>query len=230
MTMQHFSRILVIAAWVSATPASVSAQITGVLNTFDVQRLVTADTPAAHAMLGKHFGALADKYAADAARSRALATVPAGNPHHAAPVGANPRRVRQADAAMSLSDAARSVAAYHQFLSIGSNPSAPPDRTAFDGGLGATVPTNAEVKQAVASARTGADHHVFAEYFLTVAARESTSANEHRMQARMFRVSGRRRGADCAAMQSDRLEKLARAAAKNASAKALLHRQLASIG
>ena len=230
MTMKHFSRILVIAASVPATAAWASAQTTGILNTFEVQRLVAADTPAAHASLAKHFVALADKYAADAARFRALAAVPAGSPNHAAPVGASTRRARQADAAVSLSDAARSVAAYHQFLSIGSRPSAPPERTAFDGGFGATVPTNAEVKQAVATARTAADHHVFAEYFLTVAARERTSANARKMQARMFRAGGQRGGADFGAMHGECLEKLARAAAKNASADATLHRQLANIG
>jgi len=81
--MKLFSRMLVIAAAVVAAAVSASAQTApGLLNKLEVQRLVAANTPAAHASRAKHFIALTETYGADAARYRALATGFVGNPNH----------------------------------------------------------------------------------------------------------------------------------------------------
>lgn len=224
--MRLFSRILVAAALVAAVAAPAAGQT---LNTLEVQRLVAVDTPAAHVTLSKHYMALADAFAADAARFDALATAPSGNPNHATS-GVNARRARQADAALQLSTAARDMAAYHQLLSIGSTPTAPADRARFDGGFGARVPTAADVGAAVAAARTAADHHVLEEYFATLAAHSDRGAKEHAAMAARLRVSGQRRGSEFAAMHCDVLAKRARDAAKDARTDAALHRQLANIG
>ena len=229
--MKRLLRILSVALGVITIAGTAAAQTpSGVLNTLAVQRLVAADTPGAHAALGRHFVALADRYAGDAARFTALSAAPRGNPNHLSAVAPGARYARQAEAATLLARSARAMASYHQLLSIGWTPSAPVDRARFDGGFGAAIPTTADVERAAASARTRDDHRTLVEYFLIVEARQTASANDHAMQARMFRVNGPRGGAELAAMHCDRLAKLSRTAATRASASALLHRQLASIG
>lgn len=228
--MKRFSLIL-IAALASAVGGTAAAQNTsGILNTLEVQRLVAADTAAAHATLGKHFIAVADTYGADAARFNGLATAPRGNPNHPTPSFPDTRRTRQADAAMKLSEAARHMATYHQLLSVETTPVAPADRARFDGGFGARIPTATELDASAAAARTTADHHTLEEYFSTVAKHRSADANEHAAMANSVRASGQRRGAEVAAMHCDRLAKQAREAAKQATAAAAFHHQLANIG
>jgi hypothetical protein len=230
MTLNLCSRILVAAA-VVAVAVSASAQTSsGVLNTLEVQRLVAADTPAAHASLGKHFVALADTFRADVARYTALSSAFTGNPNHTFGVDPGARRSRQAKAAAQLAESARAMATYHHLLSLGAAPAAPPDRAAFDGGAGATVPTRAELDQFALSARTRSDHRTLEEYFLTVAHTETANADTHTVMAQMARVSGARNGATDAAAHCDRLVKLSREAASEASAAVELHRQLTDIG
>ena len=73
--MKCFSRMLVAAALMTAMAGTVAAQSTsGVLNTLEVQRLVTVDTAAAHLTLSNHYMALAERFAADAARYDAFAS------------------------------------------------------------------------------------------------------------------------------------------------------------
>jgi hypothetical protein len=200
-----------------------------VLTILQVQQLVADGTAESHAALSRHFMALADTYAEDAARFSSLATTPGGDPNYPA-LYRGSRRVRQAEASARLAESARAMANYHELLSIGSTPSVPPDRTRFDGGFGATIPTVAEVRRCVASARTAIDHRVLSEYFLTIEVRETALARGYHAQAESIRVSGQRRSSEFAAMNWDRLATLAREEAKDASAAALLHRQLATIG
>lgn len=224
-----FAMVLAVAL---VTAGTLAAQTTsGVLNTLEVQRLVAAGTPAAHVALSSHYMALAEMFATQAARFDALARAPSGAPNHpVVTMGVNARHVSQAQAAMALSERAREMAAYHQFLSIGA-PAAPPvDRATFDGGFAARTPTASELRAATAAARTAADHHVLEEYYMTVNARSAADAKAHAAMANNFRVSGQRRGSELAAMHCDRLAKQAREAAKEAGAAAALHRQLADIG
>lgn len=218
--------VLILAVAVTAAAQNKSA----ILNSLEVQHLVAADTRAAHATLGKHFIAIAEKYRADAARFNALVTAPTGNPNHPTPSFAATRRVRQADAAITSSEAARDMATYHQLRSVGRTPAAPADRAKFDGGLGARVPIDADVHDAVAAARTTADHRALEEYFATVAERSAADAKEHAAMANTVRASGQRHGAEFAAMHCDRLASQAREAAKRAAASATFHHQLANIG
>ena len=213
------------------TAGTVAAQTTsGVLNTLEVQRLVAAETPAAHIALSSHYMAVAEVFAAQAARFDALARASSGNPNHPLTAGADRKRVRQAEAAMALSESAREMAAYHQFRSLDAAAAPPADRATFDGGFAARTPTVSELRAATAAARTAADHHVLEEYYMTVNARSTTDAKAHAAMANNFRVNGQRRGSEFAAMHCDRLAKEAREAAKEASAAAAVHRQLADIG
>ena len=229
--MKCFSRMLVAAALMTAMAGTAAAQSTsGVLNTLEVQRLVAVDTAAAHLTLSNHYMALADKFAADAARYDAFASVSSGNPNHPVMVGTDTRRLRQAEAAMVLSEDARAMAAYHQFLSMGMSATPPARRSMFDGGFGARVPTASEVNIAVAAAHTATDHFTLEEFFRVQAARSTAVAEEHAVMANRLRVGGHRRGSEFAAMHCDRVANDARKAATEARAAATLQHQLANLG
>ena len=174
--------------------------------------------------------ALADKFAADAARYDAFASVSWGNPNHPVMVGTDTRRLRQAEAAMVLSEDARAMAAYHQFLSMGMSAAPPTNRAMFDGGFGARALTASEVSRAIAAARTAADHFTLEEYFRMQATRSSADANEHAVMANRLRVSGQRRGSEFAVMHCERLANEARKAATQARVAAALQHQLANLG
>jgi len=228
--MKCFSRTLVAAALMAAMAGTATAQSTsGVLNTLELQRLVAIDTAAAHLALSNHYMALADRFAADAARYDAFATAASGNPNHPM-AGADARRVREAEAAMVLSEGARAMATYHQFLSMGMSAAPPTNRAMFDGGFGARALTASEVRGAVAAARTAADHFTLEEYFRVQAAHRSADADEHAIMANRLRVSGQRRGSEFAAMHCERLANDARKAAADARAAAALQHQLANFG
>ena len=202
---------------------------TGVLNTLEVQRLVREDTVAAHVVLSRHYMALADEFAGDAARLDALAILPVGTPNHQVTSGAEVRRLRQAEDAMACSEAARRMAAYHEFLSMGMAPTPPPERTLFDGGFGAPSPTAAEMKAIVAAARGAADHRALEEYFTRMAVHHTGDAKARATLASNLRVTGQRRASEVAAMDCERLANEARKRARQATAAAALHHQLANV-
>jgi hypothetical protein len=227
--MSIFLRTFTLATVAIAMAATATAQNAGLLNTFEVQRLVVADTPEAHTALAKHFIALAEVYRADARHYSTLATLPAGNPNHPFGTDARDRRIRQADGAAAAERTARSVAAYHQILSIGGMLRRPAGAAAFDGGMGAPLPSRAELDQLAASADTRAAQRDLVEYFLIVARTESSNAEAYAQMARMTRVSGAR-STEAIAARFDRMAGVAREAAHQANLAAELHRQLAAIG
>ncbi|HEU5256331.1 MAG TPA: hypothetical protein VFU28_10085 [Vicinamibacterales bacterium] len=228
--MRVFLRILMITALALATAKTVTAQnAPGVLNTLDVQRLVVADTPLAHARLAKHFIALAAVYRAHADRYSALAELPGGNPNHPVATDSREHRARQAQAAIADGRAARDAAAYHLILSIRGTPRGLARSPAFDGGKGAPLPTLAELDEFARTARTPTAHRELAEYFLIVARAETSNADEYARTARMKRVSGAR-NIEAAAAHFEHLASEAREAARQARLAVELHRQLAAIG
>jgi len=228
--MRIFLRILSIAALAAATAQTATAQnASGLLNILEVQRLVAADTPQAHAALAKHFIALAAVYRADADRYSALAAVPGGNPNHPFAAGTSDRRIRQADAASAAARTVRAVAAYHQILSMGRMSKRPAVASAFDAGKGAPPPTPAELNEFVRSARTPAAERELVEYFRIVARTETANAEAYARTARMTRVSGAR-NTEPVAVRFEYLASAAREAARRANLAVELHRQLAEIG
>ena len=217
--MKLFSRMLVVAAAVAAMTGTAIAQTApGLLNKLEVQRLVAANTSAAHASLAKHFVALTETYKADAARYRALATGFIGNPNHRSGIDPGARRARQADAAAELALNARAVA-----TSISTRAVPPRVAVTFDSGLGAPAPTPAQLRQLAKSARTPTDQRVLEEYFLNVARAETAKADAHAVMGQMQRT-GATRGLNDPAAHCDRMVKLARAASTKATADAELHR------
>ena len=228
--MRVFLRILTITALALATAQTVTAQnAAGLLNRLDVQRLVAADTPQAHAALAKHFIALAAVYRADANRYSALAALPAGNPNHFVAIDGRERRARQAQRAIADARAVRDVAAYHLILSIRGTPRGLAASPAFDGGKGAPMPTRAELDELATTARTPSAHRELAEYFLIVVRTETANAEAYARSARMTRVSGAR-NTEATALRYEHLAATARDEAKRARVAVELHRQLATIG
>jgi hypothetical protein len=76
-----------------------------------------------------------------------------------------------------------------------------------------------------AKASTPADHRALEEYFLTLAKRYAAEANEHITMANTYR--GTRLAQ--AAVHCDRLVKLSRDEAKEATEAAAMHKQLADV-
>lgn len=229
--MKLFYRTLVAAATLLIVAGSAAAQSnSGLLNSLDVTRLVAQGTPEANAMLAKHFAALADSYTAEATAHKAMASAYIGNPNHSFGGNMSVHCKKLAEVATESATTAREMVTYHNNLAAGVAAEAPKGAAAFDAGAGAPAPTTEEVKRLAASARTAADHHALEEYYLTLAKKDTADAKEHANMANTYRVSGQRRGSEFAAMHCDRLAKLAREAAAEATAAANQHHQLANIG
>ena len=229
--MKRFSRFLIAGAAVLVMASPLAAQTSsGVLNSLEVKRLVTDGSPAANAALAKHFAALADKYAAEAKAHGVMASAYSGNPNHSlgASMGLHCRKL--AELATDSAKTAREMVTYHTDLAAGAAPEAPKGAAAFDAGKGAPAPTAEEVKRLAAAAHTPSDHRALEEYFLTLAKQKTAEASAHATMANSYRVSAQRRGWEFAAMHCDSLAKQARDAAKEATASAELHRQLANVG
>jgi hypothetical protein len=229
--MKRFCHLLIGSAAVLVMASPLAAQTsTGVLNSLEVKRLVTEGTPAANATLAKHFGALADRYASEAAAHTAMASAYSGNPNHSLGGSMGVHCQKLAELATASAKTARGMVTYHTDLAAGAAPEPPKGAAAFDAGKGARAPTPEDVRRLAAVAHTRSDHHGLEEYFLTLAKQKTAEADEHATMANMFRVSGQRRGSEFAAMHCDSLAKQARDAAKEATASAELHRQLAIVG
>jgi hypothetical protein len=229
--MTRFSRLLIGGAAVLVMASPLAAQTSSaVLNSLEVKRLVTEGTPAANATLARHFSALADRYDAEAAAHRAMASWYSGNPNHSLGGGMGLHCRKLAELATDSAKTAREMVTYHTDLAAGASPETPKGAAAFDAGKGAPAPTPEELKRLAAAAHTPSDHRALEEYFLTLAKQKTAEASEHANMANTFRVSGQRRGSEFAAMHCDSLAKHARDAAKEATASAELHRQLANVG
>src|SRR5262245_12426119 len=159
--MKSFTRIVLTAITLLLSVSFAAAQApSGLQNKLDVQKLVTAGTPEAHATLARHFTALANGYAADAARHKDMAAAYAGNPNRSVVTNTAPHCARLADLATEEATAAREMASYHEKLVGGAHATAPKDAAAFQGGKGAPEPTKADLHHLAIMARTAADHHV----------------------------------------------------------------------
>jgi hypothetical protein len=227
MRARHYVSIAVGATAVLAVAATATAQEkpTGLLYTLDVRQLVAHAEPADHARLGVHFSALADRYAAEAKRHKSMSQSFVGNPSRNLGTGMSAHCKRLADLNTESATTARELAASHEKLASGASATLPRDAARFHGGAGAPEPSENELNALAAQARTPAGHHALEEYFITLAKRYTTEGNEHITLAQTYR--GTRIA--WAASHHDRLARLARDAAKEASEAADLHKQLARV-
>lgn len=228
--MKPFYRALVAAAVVAGAAAVAAAQTPpGLLNRLEVQRFVAADTPEANVALAGHFTALADRYAADAAGHTAMGKAYSANANRSAGTNASRHCERLASLAAESSTAAREMATYHRDLAGGTAPVAPKGAAAFQGGKGAPEATADQLHHLAMMAKTRTDHLVLEEHFATLAKKATAEAEDHAAMARAYRAGVRKGNYDPAA-HCDRLVRLNREAAKEATEAANLHKQLANVG
>jgi hypothetical protein len=206
---------------------SASAQ-TGspILNTVEVQKLVASTDPADNARLSVHFAALAERYAREATRHNAMAQAFIAAPTRRTPTNAAADHCKRlATLNTKSADTLRELAAYHEKRAAGAVAAVPKGAARFQAGAGAPEPSDDELAALAAKASTPADHHALEEYFQTAAKRYREAVNEHSAMAQAYRGT---RIAQ-AAVHCDRLVSLSQDEAKEATAAAEMHKQLAGI-
>jgi hypothetical protein len=196
------------------------------LTALEVQPLVKRAEPADNARLAAHFTALAEGYVAEAKRHTSMSQSFVGNPSRNLGTGMSGHCKQLADLNTQSATAVRELATYHHKLASGAAAAAPTTGTRFEGGTGARTPTLQELNALAVKASTPADHHSLEEYFHTLAKRYTADANEHVAAANTYRGT---RIAQAAA-HCDRLVTLSRESAKEATAAAAMHKQLAGVG
>ena len=228
MRTVHFRSLSLAAAALLTLTGSVAAQDkpSGLLNNLEVRQLVARGEAGDQAQLSAHFNALADRYAAEAKRHTSMSQSFVGNPSRNLGTGMSAHCKRLADLNTQSATTSRELAAYHAKLASGTSATPPRDAARFQAGAGAPEPTEKELQALAAKASTPAEHRGLEEYFLTLAKRYTAEANEHVALAQAYlgtRIAQ-------AAVHHDRLAGLARDAAKEATAAAEMHKQLAAIG
>jgi len=193
------------------------------LNTLEVQQLVKRAEPGDNARLAAHFTALAERYSAEAKRQTSMAQSFVGNPSRNLGTGMSAHCKRLAELNTQSATTVRELATYHQKLAAGVAAMPPAAGGRFRGGAGAPMPTDHELNVLAARAATPSEHGALAEYFQTLAKRDTAEANEHVALAQAYRGT---RIAQ-AAVHHDRLAELSRDSAKEAAAAAAMHKQLA---
>ena len=228
--MKPFYRVACAAIALVGFAAVAAAQApAGVLNKLEVQKLVAAETPEASLALAAHFTALADRYTADAAKHKAMGQAYKANANRSAVTSAANHCERLAALARESAPVARELANYHLKLAGGESAVLPKGATELHAGKGAPEPTADQLHHLAMAARTRADHLALEEYFATLAKKNTAEADDHVTMAKAYRA-GVRKGAYDPAVNCDRLARIAREAAKEATEAATLHQQLADIG
>jgi hypothetical protein len=225
-TVHHLpSAIAAAALLVFAGTAAAEDKSTAVLNSLEVRQLVARAEPADNVRLAQHFSALANRYTAEAKRHITMSQSFIGNPSRTLGTGMSAHCKHLADLNTKSATTVRELAAYHEKLASGA-PATPPNESGrFQAGAGAPEPTERELNALAAKASTPTEHRALEEYFQTLAKRYTNEANEHVTLAQSYR--GTRLAQ--AAVHHDRLAGLARDAAKEATAAADMHKQLATI-
>jgi len=199
------------------------------LNTLEVEQLVARAEAGDHARLAAHFAGLAERYTAEAKRHTSMSQAYVGSASRPTQMGISMSAhcKRLADLNTQSATALRELATYHQKLASGAAATPPTAGARFEGGAGAPAPTDQELNALAAKARTPADHRALEEYFRTLAKRYTTESAEHAALAASWRGSTRVPTAAITAAHCDRLAAQLRDSAKEATAAATMHNDLA---
>ena len=225
--MRTLLRYLALATVVVAAPAVIAAQdrATGLLNTVTLRELVARGEPGDQARLSAHFAALEQRYTAQARRHTAMSKSFVGNPNRNVGAGMTIHCQKLAELNTQSATTLRELAAYHTKLANGAPAAPPAGGERFEGGAGAPAPTDQELTALAAKASTPAEHRGLGEYFATLAKRSTGDAQNHQALAAAYRGTKIAQ----AAVHHERLASLARDEAKEATAAAEMHRQLANV-
>lgn len=218
--------ITAIAAITFAGNVAAQQASTGMLNSLEVRQLVARGEPEDNARLSAHFSALAEQYIAEAKRHASMSQGFVGNPSRNLSSGMSAHCKRLADLNTQEATTLRELAAYHNKLAGGDTATPPAGAARFHSGAGAPEPTKKDLAALAAKASTPADHRALEEYFRTLAARYAADAEAHNTFAQALR--GTR--IEQSFVLHIHLAELSRDAAKEASAAADMHKQLANIG
>jgi hypothetical protein len=223
----HFRSVASAAIAILTMAGSIAAQDkpAALLNILEVRQLVARAEPEDNLRLSAHFSALADRYAAEARRHLSMSQIFVGNPSRNLGTGMSAHCKRLADLTTQSATTVRELAAYHEKLARGTSASLPRDAAQFHSGAGAPEPTDKELKALAANASTPSEHRALEEYFLMLAKRYTADADEHIVLAQQYQ--GTRLAS--ASMLHDHLAGLARQEAKEATAAAEMHKQLATL-
>ena len=225
-TIQIRSLLLpALAFLVCAGTAAARDRSPALLNSLEVQQLVKRAQPGDNASLAAHFTALADRYAGETKRHTSMAHSFVGNPTRNLGRGMSAHCKGLADLNSQSATELRELATYHQKRAGGVAAAPPTTGTRFEGGTGARTPTVPELDALASKASTPADHHTLEEYFLTLAKRYTADATEHATTANTYRGTKIAQ----AAVHCDNLVRLSKDAAREATAAAEMHKQLAGV-
>lgn len=225
-----FSRAMLAGlALVALTTGAAAQDRPRLLTSIEVRELMGSERAGDHERLRDHFAALADKYTTDARRYRAMGSTVTGNPNHPPAVPPGARWTRAADQAESSATIVRELSAHHGRLAAGRPSQAPAESARFEAGEGAPTPTEAQLGELAANARTAAAHRSLAEYYTAVADKQTTSAKRYAALAQTYRAQVRKGGAD-PAVHFDLMAKRSRALAEAARSEAAKQSQLAQVG
>ena len=219
-------------ALVAIATGAAAQDRTALLTSIEVKELVARAQPNDHARLRDHFAALADSYAVDAQRHKAMAQVVTGNPNHPPAVSPGVRHVRLADAAAQSVTILRELSAHHGRLAAGLTSQTPANSAGFENGEGAPAPADAQLRELTAGARTAADHRVLEEYFSGLAEKYTRDARRHDAMAQSYRGHANDRSGSFAALavHCEGLAKSSRESANRARAAAAEQRQPQTAG
>jgi hypothetical protein len=212
---------------VFAGSATAQDKSPALLNSLEVQQLVTRGEPGDNARLAAHFFALAERYLAEAKRHTSMSQSFVGNPSRNLGSGMSVHCKQLANLNTQAATTVRELATYHQKLASGAAATLPPAGAPFEGGAGAPAPTDQDLNAMAAKAGTPADHRALEEYFLTLAKRYIAEAQEHAALATSWRGSTRVPTAATMAAHCDRLAMQLRELAKEANGAAAMHKNLA---
>jgi hypothetical protein len=148
-----------------------------------------------------------------------------GNPSRNLGTGMSAHCKHLADLNTQSASQLRELATYHQKLASGAAATPPTGSTRFQGGAGARVPTDQELNALATKAHTPSDHHALEEYFRTLAKQYTSDATEHAATANTYRGTKIAQ----AAVHCDSLVRLSKEEAKEATAAADMHKQLAGV-
>jgi hypothetical protein len=152
-----------------------------------------------------------------------------GNTNHPPAVPPGARYLKLAVADRNTAATLRELSAHHGRLAAGQSSTAPANTVRFERGEGSPHPSDEQIRELKACARTPADHQLLAEYFETVAEKHTNAADRYATLAQAYRAQPRRTFGD-PSLHFDSLVRRARESASQARAEAARHRQLAQVG
>lgn len=205
--------------------ANAAAQPSSILNIIEVQKLVTSGAPADNARLTAHFTALADQSTSEAKQHQTMSSGFGANPSRQVGTSMSAHCNRLAELNRQAAATLGELAAHHRKLAAGAASTVPPNAAAYQSGKGARVPSENELRNMAAKASTPADHRALMEYFNETAKRHTAAGDDHVRMAQSYRGTK----IASAAAHCDHMVTLSRDAAKEATAAAIMHKDLAGV-